>query len=507
MAGIGIDFQSVCPERKLTVGISGFAYVALPAAAPMLLVAAALALMQRLNGYSEAAYDKRELFVCTVQYIFVFSLMTSSVVRPVLSACLFDAIYEKRLDNLFPAYSMGLLLSLLFAAVPGIPFCFREWAMGGVPAFYVFAGYCGYMLLNIVLVNTACLLDFHDYERVCAVFLFGLLSGIGVSVFLSRLCGLDVLFSILLSLDAAFLLIAALECTLLQRYCGGNSGDYPLFLRCCLKNWKLQLANLLYTLGACVHNFVFWFGERQTVIVGTFVRMKDYDMAAYAALLTTLSAGVITFARNRLYFEPYYRTFSQAITKAGGAELDQAVERMFRQMDREWKNLLWAQLCVTIPVCMAAIAAFTALEFADPILHIYPLLCVGYLLFFLASAAMNFLCFLTDMDGAVMTAAGFCFVTFALSVLSARLPDIWYGLGFTGGAAFAGAVASARLRWLKKHMDTRIFCVGGIVERGKGKRPSGCVFDRGAASARPHFRIKEARRPAADGNRNRKKCE
>ena len=182
MAGIGIDFQSVCPERKLTVGISGFAYVALPAAAPMLLVAAALALMQRLNGYSEAAYDKRELFVCTVQYIFVFSLLTSSVVRPVLSACLFDAIYEKRLDNLFPAYSMGLLLSLLFAAVPGIPFCFREWAMGGVPAFYVFAGYCGYMLLNIVLVNTACLLDFHDYERVCAAFLFGLLAGTGVSV-------------------------------------------------------------------------------------------------------------------------------------------------------------------------------------------------------------------------------------------------------------------------------------------------------------------------------------
>ena len=31
---------------------------------------------------------------------------------------------------------------------------------------------------------------------------------------------------------------------------------------------------------------------------------------------------------------------------------------------------------------------------------------------------------------------------------------------------------------IEKHMDVHVFCVGDLIPRGKGKRPSGKVFDR-----------------------------
>ena len=47
--------------------------------------------------------------------------------------------------------------------------------------------------------------------------------------------------------------------------------------------------------------------------------------------------------------------------------------------------------------------------------------------------------------------------------------------------AFAGwSVAYARLRWVEKNMDRHVFCRGNLIPQGKGKRPSGMVYERKA---------------------------
>ena len=55
---------------------------------------------------------------------------------------------------------------------------------------------------------------------------------------------------------------------------------------------------------------------------------------------------------------------------------------------------------------------------------------------------------------------------------------IWYGAGVIAGAFAGWSMAFARLRWVEKNMDAHVFCRGNLIKRGKGKRPSGMVYQR-----------------------------
>ena len=100
-------------------------------------------------------------------------------------------------------------------------------------------------------------------------------------------------------------------------------------------------------------------------------------------------------------------------------------------------------------------------------LKIYPSLAVGYFILFLMYAEIIFLYYFDDLTGAIWTAIVFCLVT-------------WYGAGVIAGAFAGWSVAYARLRWVEKNMDRHVFCRGNLIPQGKGKRPSGMVYERKA---------------------------
>ena len=66
------------------------------------------------------------------------------------------------------------------------------------------------------------------------------------------------------------------------------------------------------------------------------------------------------------------------------------------------------------------------------------------------------------------------------SLIATHLPVIWYGAGVIAGAFAGWSVAYARLRWVEKNMDRHVFCRGNLIPQGKGKRPSGMVYERKA---------------------------
>ena len=113
-------------------------------------------------------------------------------------------------------------------------------------------------------------------------------------------------------------------------------------------------------------------------------------------------------------------------------------------------------------------------------LKIYPSLAVGYFILFLMYAEIIFLYYFDDLTGAIWTAIVFCLVTWIGSLIATHLPVIWYGAGVIAGAFAGWSVAYARLRWVEKNMDRHVFCRGNLIPQGKGKRPSGMVYERKA---------------------------
>ena len=114
MAGIGVKLNNIYGKRTLTTNIIGMGYSTVMTIAPMLTVIGALCIMEHFLGFDSVGYATRELFSCTVLYIFIFSLLTASPFNSVLSKYMSDIIYEETFEDILPCYYVGMILNITF---------------------------------------------------------------------------------------------------------------------------------------------------------------------------------------------------------------------------------------------------------------------------------------------------------------------------------------------------------------------------------------------------------
>ena len=481
MAGIGVKLNKIYSKNSITTNLLGFGYSTIITIAPMIVVIGAIILMQLILGFSKLDYFSRELYACTVLYMFIFGLLTASPFNAVLSRYLSDAIYDERYDAILPCYYMGLILNMGTAVIVGVPFCIWELVVGEVGAIYVFSGFCGYIALGIVLFSMLFLSICKDYGRISGCFFAGMVLTVGLSFVLVKLFGMETTLAMLIGLDAGFALTGALEMARIRSYFRVNNGDYKAVLHYLKKYWHLVAANFLYTLGLFIHNFVFWTTEMRIVVANSFVCMTTYDMATCLAMFTNLSASVIFISRMEMTFHERYKKYSEAVIGGRGMDIENAKRRMFEQMRMEIMNLVRIQFIVTVILYLVFIILMPRFGFGGMILQIYPCLAAGYFIMFLMYGEIVFLYYFSDLNGAVATALSFCAATLVGSIVSCHLPVIWFGAGLVFGSFVGFTVAFFRLHSIEKSLDIHIFCNGNLLDRGPGKKqPSNVVFDREA---------------------------
>ena len=476
MAGIGVRLNRIFEKQTITTHLVGFFYSIVITVAPMLAVIITVLLMQQLLGFTKLDYARRELFSCTLLYTFVFSLLTASPFNAVLSRYMSDTIYEERFEDIVPCYYVGLLLNVGFSCVIGIPFCVWEYVVGGVDILFVFAGYCGYMSLTLVFYSMLYLSICKDYKKISLFFGIGMIFTILLSVIFVYGFQMDIIYAMLIAMDVGFVLIGVLEYAQFKGYFRENSGKYKAVLQYFKKYWKLVVANFLYSVGLYVHNFVFWSTDMKMVVADSFVCMPNYDMASCIAMFTNISASVIFISRVEMNFHDRYKAYSEAVIGGRGIDIENTKKRMFTQLTEELMSLVRIQFIVSILLFFVCIIVLPRFGLGGNVMKIYPCLAAGYFILFVMYAAIIFQYYYNDLDGAVWTSLCFVAVTFWGSILSSRLPTIWYGLGLVMGAYAGWSVAYYRLRRIEKHLDIHIFCEGNIMKRGVGKRPSNRVY-------------------------------
>ena len=141
MAGIGVKLNRIYNKKSLLAYLAGFAYSAVTTIAPMVIAMVQIFVMEKLLDYEKLNYTARELFACTVLYIFVFSLLTASPFNAILSRYMSDVIYEERYDDIMPCFYMGLIINMALSCGVSIPFYIREYLVGGVDAVFVFLSF------------------------------------------------------------------------------------------------------------------------------------------------------------------------------------------------------------------------------------------------------------------------------------------------------------------------------------------------------------------------------
>lgn len=482
MAGIGVKLNRIYQKHTLTTNLFGFGYSTVITIAPMVLVIAAVMAMQVILEVAKTGYAMRELYSCTVLYIFIFALLTAAPFNSVLSRYMSDVIYEEKYEDILPCYYIGMVMNIALSALIGIPFCIHECLAGGVDVWYVFAGYCGYMSLVLVFYSMLYLSVCKDYRKISFYFLIGMSVTVLCSLIFVKGIGMEVTLGMLVSLDIGFFLIAALEFALIHCYFRVNSGRYERVFEYFRRYWMLMVTNLIYTVGLYAHNFVFWTTDMHMVVAKSFVCMTSYDMATCLAMFTNISSSVIFISRVEMHFHGRYKAYSEAVIGGRGIDIKNAKRRMFRQLSEELFNLVRIQFIVTIVLYFVCIIFLPQFGFGGIIMRIYPCLAVGYFILFIMYAAIIFMYYFNDMKGAMLTALVFLSITMAGSIVATHLSEVWYGIGLVIGSFAGFSTGYARLRWMERNLDEHIFCNGNLMEKGKGTCPANKVFDRYAVA-------------------------
>lgn len=480
MAGIGVRLNRIFSKNTITTSLLGFGYSMVITVAPMFLVIIAIMIMQYFLGFAKIGYAQRELYSCTVLYIFIFSLLTAAPFNAVLSKYMSDVIYNETFEDILPCYYVGLFLNVVLSVLVGVPFCVWEALVGKVAILYVFLGFCGYIFLVMVFYSMLYLSICKDYKKISLFFLIGMLAAFLLSLVLVYLCGVGVTVAMLLSLDVGFLVIGGLELALILSYFRENSGKYREVLAYFKKYWKLVLTNFLYILGLYTHNFVFWSTDMRMVVAKSFVCMTAYDMATCLAMFTNISASVIFISRVEMHFHERYKLYSEAVIGGRGLDIESTKGRMFSQLSEELMNLVRIQFIISVVLFLVMSTILPRLGFGGLVMKIYPCLTAGYFILFTMYSAIIFLYYYNDLTGSLATSLSFFLTTLIGSLISCHFPAIWYGLGFVFGSAVGFTVAYWRLRVMEKTLDIHIFCNGSIMKRGYGKRPSNKVYERSA---------------------------
>ena len=478
MAGIGLKLNQIYGKNTLITNIVGMGYSTVVTIAPMLVVMAVLVIIQQLLDFSDLSYAQKDLFSCTVLYIFIFGMLTVSPFNSVISRYLSDVIYDENYGNILPCYYMGMFLHVAAACLLGIPFCLWEYFVGNVEICYVFAGYCGYFLLVLAFYSMSYLSVLKDYGKISYFFFLGMVLSLLLSLIFVEWMHWEVTTAMLVALDIGLLLIAALEFSVIRSYFKVNSGHYKEVLRYFRKYWQLMVTNFLYVLGMCVHNFVFWTTDLRTVVANTFVFSFPYDMATCIAMFTNLSASIIFISRVEMHFHERYKAYSEAVIGGRGMDIELAKKRMFRQLSRELMNLSRVQFMISLILYFLFMFLLPRFGFGGLTIRIYPCLAAGYFIMYLMYAEILFLYYFNDLTGSLLTSIVFMLSTWISAILATHFSDIWYGMGITIGAFLGWTTAYIRLRWIENHFDEHVFCQGNLLKHKHEECPPWKVFDR-----------------------------
>lgn len=478
MAGIGVKLNRIYENHTLTTNMIGFGYSMILTITPMVLVIAAVFIMLQIFDVASLRYADRELYSCTILYIFIFSLLTAAPFNSVLSRYISDVIYEENYADIIPCYHVGMVMNLCFSCLLGIPFCVREYLVGKVDILFVFAGFCGFVALVMVFYSMLYLNVCKDYKKISLYFLIGMAGTVLFSMLFVWGIGMEKTFSMLLALDLGFVIIAALEYALIHHYFRDNSGVYGKVFSYFGRYWQLVLTNFIYTLGLYVHNFVFWTTDLRMEVAESFVCVPVYDMATCIAMFLNISSTVIFISRVEMHFHERYKAYSEAVIGGRGSDIENTKSRMFRQLGEELFNLVRIQFIITLVIYFLTIIFLPRFGFGGMTMRIYPCLAVGYFILFIMYAAIIFLYYFNDNSGSLLTALVFLTITLVGTIFATDLSDVWYGIGLVAGALAGFITGYLRLRWLERNLDFHIFCNGDLIRMGKGKQPGAKVFDR-----------------------------
>lgn len=460
MAGIGFELRKLFNGKGVLSGLKAWLCSALITVGPTLLCILMLTIFQSFLSYIKIDFEKRELFMATIIYSFIFSLMLTSGLSMPLSRYVSDKIYRKEEADIIPSLKGAMTVYMVLGGILGIAFYYHS------PMSFSFkaAAYILFMELNILWIQTIYVSGLRKYKKIVKGFFMGISSGVLLAIVLVRQLKLDAIIGSLVSIDIGFFIILIYFFTNIQGALRKSRRNYFEFLEYLDKYPSLFFISFVYTLGLYIHNFVFWQGKHQIIINETYIFTPIYDVPVFWAFLSIIPAMVIFTVSFETSFYEKYKMFYYHIVNAGiKADIDKSRKEMQIVLVQQLRHVMGIQLVFSGMCLVAGKILLHSIGLTNLSIQIFNALVVGDYAFVIMFIILSILLYFDDRKGALLVVCIFTLLNGLFTELTILMGEAYYGLGFMVGAIISLAFALLRLRSFCKNIEYITFCSQPIV--------------------------------------------
>ncbi|MCG3088001.1 exopolysaccharide Pel transporter PelG [Sporosarcina cyprini] len=471
MAGIGFELRKLFKEEGIVRTFRAFGYSTFMTVGPMLLCIGLVLLLKEMMGLYGGFRSDSELFIATMTYCFIFSIILTCGLGIVLTRFVADQVYEKKYDEVISSLYGALLLILPLAAI--IAFIFLRGVSGSLG--YKMTAYLLFMELVILWIQTVYISAMKDYARIFKGFAFGIVTALFVGWILFQFTAIERPVVALLACVIGIGIVAVqLMLHFEQVLPRSENRNYFGFLYYFRKFPALSVSGIFVYSGVFVHNFVYWLQTDAMVVADGYRLMPFYDLPVFYGYLSVVPSLVLFIVIVETAFYEKYRIFySNVVSGAAYERVNRAKESMQSSLLAGVSFLIEVQLLFSLLSVALGLLWLPKIGFTMEQLDLFVILVLGFFFFIITFVLLHLLMYFDDKKGVFFCSSAF----FLLNGVFTFVALNW---GLDGAGLFAGAVVSLaitilRLLHVLRNIHYFTFCPQPL-QTLKRKRTFGTLF-------------------------------
>ncbi len=437
MAGIGFRLRDLSRRGTVSSILAAAGHAALIAAGPWIFTIASLALItlatDRVAGLAALA-DFRAIVI----YAFATSLVFSAPITIVATRLVGDALWLRR-----PQDVPGLFVAATALAMPPVAAAVAaEIAYFRPPAAIAVVLMAASLVVSMIWVAVAFSGAVRDFRGITLSFVAGLGLAValcvGAAVLDAGAAGIAVGFIAGLTITAMGLASRVLA-TFPQALSGGIFGPVAEVLRGMGTYWTLALGAILGAAGVWIDKWVFWFSSAGESVSSGLLHAPIYDSTMFIASLSLIPALAAFVMRLETGFFERYQQYYATISAHGTlAQIEGARQRIASYTLDNMVLITIVQAGLAAILVLMAPILIDALSLQFRQIAILRFGALGAMFQFVFIAATALLLFFDRRRLFLLTQVLYLVLNASLAIVSLRLGEDFYGVGY-----FVAAVASA----------------------------------------------------------------
>ncbi|WP_054956284.1 exopolysaccharide Pel transporter PelG [Paenibacillus dakarensis] len=454
MAGIGFELRKLFREQGLINHVKAYTFSTLTTIGPMLLCIFLIIVLQRFMIASNGTYQDWELYISTMQYAFIFSIIITGGISMVLTRFIADMIFEKKYEHLLSSFYGALIICLPLTALAA--WLFLQGVSAGIG--YKVASYLFFMELVVVWLQSVYLSALKDYTRIVRSFLIGIVISLLTGFILLTFTSMNATTAAVFSIDIGFLIIILMSFYHFEQVFPAKQPKQLFAFTSYFKKYPslFFIGTFMYS-GIYMHSFVYWLGEKGVWVAERYAVSFYYDLPVFYAFLSVVPSLVTFVVSVETSFYVKFRNYYKYVIEGGTwIEIDRARKEMQQTLVQSVSFLMQVQLLFTVVSLAIGMKILPKIGFTMAQLDVFTILVLGYFLFIMMFILLHLLLYFDDRRGVLVLSSAFILMNLGFTLWSMKTGSDGLGMLIASLLGLIGGIM--RLLHVLRNLDYYTFC-------------------------------------------------